>query len=424
MHLIDSVLSASKYHLYPAYRTLEKAERKWVPEAPVYQKLKQSRKLNRFYQADAAEAALHSAATTPDLMQTLLELKAARAARKRADEKEAAERKHAQAEKENEEHARLHGTMEDCGCCYGEYPLNRMVHCNSETEIHWFCKACAKMNAETQIGQSKHELVCMSTDGCEAGFSNDQRKQFMDEKLIVAIDRIEAETVLRLAGIENLESCPFCPFAAEYPPVEENKLFHCQNEDCVKISCRLCKKESHIPKTCEEYAKECGLSVRRQIEEAMTGAMIRLCNKCKMPFIKEEGCNKMTCKCGNVQCYICSKSCGYNHFNDVARGGQPGNCPLFDDVDKRHHEEVNKAEKEILAKVRAEHPEYAEEDLAIKVSDKVKSDEERRKNRHAHPQLPPGYHRMNGIYAGKNIPIVLSWLLLRDQFFFVSPDCL
>jgi len=210
------------------------------------------------------------------------------------------------------------------------------------------------------------------------------RIQFLDEKTIIALERNEQEAVLRMAGIENLASCPFCPFAAEYPPVEVDREFRCQAPDCEKVSCRLCKLESHIPKSCEENAKENGLSARRQIEEAMSAALIRKCNKCGTPFVKEEGCNKMTCTrngCYNVQCYICSKSCSYDHFDDKTRGGKPGNCPLFDNVEVRHDAEVKKAEQDALDKVRAEHPEYTEEDLKVKVSEDVLKDEERKKVR-------------------------------------------
>lgn len=220
--------------------------------------------------------------------------------------------------------------------------------------------------------------------------ANDTRSQFLDEMTKIALERCEQEANLRMAGIENLASCPFCPYAAEYPPVEIDKEFRCQAPDCEKISCRLCKLESHIPKSCEEHAKENGLSIRRQIEEAMSAALIRKCNKCSAPFVKDEGCNKMTCtQCRNIQCYVCSKSCGYDHFNDASRGGRPGNCPLFESVEQRHSDEVNKAEKEALERVRAEHPEYSEDDLKIKVSEVVTKDEERRKANDPRLAVPP-----------------------------------
>lgn len=67
--------------------------------------------------------------------------------------------------------------------------------------------------AETQIGLSKYKLECMSTDGCTGLFPPHQREIFLDAPSLTALDRIEQEAALREAGIEDLETCPFCPFA-------------------------------------------------------------------------------------------------------------------------------------------------------------------------------------------------------------------
>lgn len=42
----------------------------------------------------------------------------------------------------------------------------------------------------------------------------------------------------------------------------------------------------------------------------------RSCWQCKRKFIKEAGCNKMTCTCGARMCYICRQPVtNYSHFN-------------------------------------------------------------------------------------------------------------
>lgn len=92
----------------------------------------------------------------------------------------------------------------------------------------------------------------------------------------------------------------------------------------------------------------------------------------------------MTCpKCGNLQCYICSKSCDYAHFNDVARGGKAGNCPLFDHggTEVRHYEEVAKAEAAARDKVLKEDKEVDAAFLEFRTSESVRKDEERRKTK-------------------------------------------
>ncbi|KFX99740.1 hypothetical protein O988_03675 [Pseudogymnoascus sp. VKM F-3808] len=401
--------------LYTAYQDIAEAQRLWDPNNPSYNKLKQPRKA-KTYLPHLVDGKLADPATPEDQKRAYLELKDVRVGRtnwetklaaktQREAEEAAAKKKYEDDEAANLEQAKRENTMEECGCCYDDFPRNRMIHCNNDSITHFFCKRCARLHAETQIGSAKYELQCMSTDVCNAGYSHAQRQIFLDDNLTTALDRIEAETVLRLAGIENLASCPFCSYAAEYPPIEQERLFHCQRETCAKTSCRLCQKESHIPKTCKENAKDIGLDVRREVEEAMTKAMVRLCNKCKGPFIKEDGCNKMNCPCGNIQCYVCSKSCQYNHFDDERRGGKAGNCPLFDDVNKRHEEETKRAEEEVVEKLRREHPEVAPEDLEIKVSDTVKADEARRRQKHHHIPAADRFLLNPGrVFAGGDIP--------------------
>lgn len=244
----------------------------------------------------------------------------------------------------------------------------------------------------------------------------------MNENAKIALERCETESNLRMAGIENLASCPFCPYAAEYPPVEIDREFRCQNPDCEKVSCRLCSKESHIPKTCAEHEKETGLSIRRQVEEAMSAALIRTCNKCNTPFVKEEGCNKMTCTlkgCMNIQCYVCSKSCSYDHFNDERRGGKAGNCPLFESVEDRHDSEVTKAQKEALEKVLAEHPEYTAEDLKIQMSSNVAQDDAARKARDAQRNALGGFG--GGVGAAQIAALQARMAAARQGIYMEAP---
>ncbi|KAH7150487.1 hypothetical protein B0J13DRAFT_620794 [Dactylonectria estremocensis] len=322
----------------------------------------------------------------------LKELRAARLIRASLVNKKNKELQAKEAEEKDYEEAKSRGLLMECECCFTELPENRLVHCDAEL-CHWFCMDCARRNAETLIGLSKYEMTCMSMDGCEAGFCQAQRIKFLDKKLTKALDRIEQEAVLRMAGIDNLASCPFCPFAAEYPSIEINREFRCENPTCQVISCRLCEAETHLPKTCAEAALENGVPARRGIEEAMSSALIRKCNKCNTPFIKESGCNKMRCPregCRNNQCYVCSKSCDYAHFNDVTRGGKAGNCPLFDVTEKRHEEEIQNARNKALKVATENNPGINAELLNINMSDKVAEDDER-KRRQRVPQFRRGY---------------------------------
>jgi len=283
-------------------------------------------------------------------------------------------------------------------CCFDDVPINKATHCDGE-EPHFFCLECAKRNANSEIGKSKYKLVCMDGSGCKAEFEKEQVRRFLDVKTRDTLERLQQQEEIRLADLDDLTSCPFCDFAAICPPVEEDREFRCANPDCEKVSCRLCKLETHIPLSCEANAKENKVTIRHAVEEAMTEALVRSCHKCKNKYIKEFGCNKMMCmRCSSIQCYVCSKDItkdGYAHFNESARGGRPGQCPLFDNTEQRHDEEVKKAEQKALEKVRAEYPKFSEEELKIKVSDAVQKNERDRIRQaeaaHGHympPQMP------------------------------------
>ncbi|KAK6524531.1 hypothetical protein TWF281_011437 [Arthrobotrys megalospora] len=265
----------------------------------------------------------------------------------------------------------------ECGCCFGEVPFAQLTQCS---DGHLFCLECGMQNAKTEIGQQKYKLFCMDASGCRKEFPAHEIKRFCDEKMLSALEKFEQRDVIMKAGLEGLSECPFCEFAAIMPPVEDDREFRCYNPDCMKVSCRLCDKLTHIPLTCEESAKDEKQSLRRGVEEAMTEALLRKCGKCSLPYVKESGCNKIICsRCNAMNCYLCSKVIkDYHHFNDPARGGKTGNCLLFDNTDERHHNEVHAAEQAAIAKIRAENPDITEEQMRIQLS-QVVIDGERQK---------------------------------------------
>ena len=89
------------------------------------------------------------------------------------------------------------------------------------------------------------------------------------------------------ANLDDLEQCPFCPFATIMEvPKEMNKVFSCLNPDCGKDSCRLCGQLSHIPMRCEEMENDEVVRKRTYIENKMAEALIRHCYNCQRPYIK------------------------------------------------------------------------------------------------------------------------------------------
>ncbi len=65
----------------------------------------------------------------------------------------------------------------------------------------------------------------------------------------------------------------------------------------------------------------------------------------------------------------------YQHFGEA----QQGKCPLHENVEERHEQEVKRAADEAMAKVRADNPGLSDADLMIQVSDRVKQAENARR---------------------------------------------
>ncbi|CAL1697818.1 unnamed protein product [Somion occarium] len=256
----------------------------------------------------------------------------------------------------------------ECGCCFTDYPFDHMVQC---PDAHLFCKTCMCTYAETLLGSHDPNIICMDQSGCKLPFPESELRRFLSPKLLSLYERVKQRKEIEAAGLEGLEECPFC----EYKVVIENeqeRLFHCQNEDCGAVSCRSCKKLDHLPRTCKEVEEDKKLDAQHTIEEAMTRALMRNCPKCKKAFVKEMGCNKMTCpNCRTLSCYICRQVItSYEHFNQPPPYNVPADktkCPLWDSVEQRHSDEVAEAARKALEQYKREHPDVDEKDIRIDI---------------------------------------------------------
>ncbi|EFR02426.1 ubiquitin conjugating enzyme 7 interacting protein 1 [Nannizzia gypsea CBS 118893] len=298
-----------------------------------------------------------------------LEIKDARAERKRRTVAQALRRQALEEENVNFAHYTAIGGLIECRCCYRDTPLNRTVSC-SAAEAHTFCWECMRSNAKTQIGYMRHSLQCTDIDGCEAGFSQGDLLASIGESLTGKLLDLQQYDEIKKANLGDLEECPFCEYKAIYPPVEENYEFRCLKPECTRVSCRRCQQPSHIPMACKKSIDEDIAPLRKTVEEAMSKAVIRNCpnKKCRIPLIKESGCNKMTCsKCGTGMCYTCNKDItleGHSHFSND-RGGCRSGIGVFDPY--MHEKERRTARKKELEKIMRDNPGLREDDIGVEL---------------------------------------------------------
>ncbi|KAF9264839.1 hypothetical protein L218DRAFT_861859 [Marasmius fiardii PR-910] len=286
------------------------------------------------------------------------------------------------AEKLNDQEYEENGDGVECGCCFSTYAFDKMVQCE---DGHLFCTECMTSYAENLLGSHNVSIICMDQSGCKMPFPVSELRRFLPDKLMDLYERVKQSKEIEMAGLEGLEECPYC----EYKCVIENpdeKLFRCGNLDsCGAITCRQCKKlasnasqgfSDHLPKSCKEMEEDKHLDGRHAIEEAMTRALMRSCPKCNKAFVKDDGCNKMTCpNCRSLSCYICRKLIpeGYAHFNQApphepTTSKSSKKCPLWDGpVEARHAKEVQEAAEKAKEEYRLENPDVDDKDIHVDI---------------------------------------------------------
>ncbi|GFR90978.1 E3 ubiquitin-protein ligase RNF14 [Elysia marginata] len=241
-------------------------------------------------------------------------------------------------EKLNEEFCQ---TIHLCEVCYDEYPgtqFFRILECS-----HAFCHTCMQAFCEMHtIAGTVEELRC-PTPKCDS---------ILPPYIIQAVLSEEAyerwEKLLLQKTIDAMEDTVYCPRCDNVVIVEEDResnLAHCPL--CFFAFCTQCERGWHQGRSCEteeemlenlekqatggnqNRALAAKLQeLRRKMEEEIESKRMKKkvankCPVCKIPVEKIGGCNKMTCKCGAIFCWICSQQIkGYDHF-------RTGKCDLF-----------------------------------------------------------------------------------------------
>ena len=244
------------------------------------------------------------------------------------------------ARKMAKEAATLSGSLVECQCCYDDFAFEEMTSCQ---DGHLFCIECVRRYAEEQLfGLSKTVLTCMSGSDeptavkgkCVASFIAGSLERALPPKVRAKYEEALFNAAVTSAGLET-SKCPKCDFQALLPPTE--RVFRCPRKGCYYESCRDCGEPPHMPLRCSEVEKESHVEGRKNVEEAMTAARVRECPNpaCRKRFYKVEGCNKMTCACLSIICYVCrgkvEATVGYKHFCQIPNctHGSCERCPLF-----------------------------------------------------------------------------------------------
>lgn len=220
-----------------------------------------------------------------------------------------------------------------CLVCYDSFTNPELVTCDLDTS-HTICEPCLCKYISTELfEEGRATKKCVHCP--EGRYSEMRLHDVLPKRTLAVFASLETKTALANAGITEATHTCKCGNCVIVP--DGCTVHMCAA--CGHGSCVLCNEENHIPLRCDEVEKDADAKIRHKIEEAMTEALLRKC-ECGQTFIKESGCNKMTCKCGRKMCYLCKEAItGYDHF------GGPNPCKLFAEYEEDDKARVAEAER-------------------------------------------------------------------------------
>lgn len=193
----------------------------------------------------------------------------------------------------------------ECSCCYEDKSIDSFGQCS---DGHIICNNCIKTHAQNTIYQKMScKIGCInSQDKCYGNIDDSILSKLLDVRVFSEyknLKRLDEMKELSIDGI-NIKMCQHCNAGTDIGESKQDVLVCLE---CFKDTCLKCNQIAHYGSECYHLGK-INRGKRQTIEDKMTEAMILRCEKCSNPIVKDEGCNSVTCLCGNIICYVCKKT--------------------------------------------------------------------------------------------------------------------
>ena len=207
-----------------------------------------------------------------------------------------------------------------CGVCFDDIvECGELIECSSGScyLTHLVCKGCLLGHITSMLNDGIADNNCMfdKSDKCGGWYSElDIQKAIgleNQEMLAKWNDTLISCEIVKLAGVcDNYLICPLCcrwGCIFDAPAGAGNRhAFYIPCGKCGEQWCTLCKRRAHDARSCYNLqfnAEDSRAGVRetvidKMLQDIVTRTLTHCCSICGCTYIKEEGCNLMTCpKC-------------------------------------------------------------------------------------------------------------------------------
>ncbi|CAF0987111.1 unnamed protein product [Rotaria sordida] len=192
-----------------------------------------------------------------------------------------------------------------CGAYTSELEYD---HCGiQDVQGHYFCTQCSTNIVRLFFSELQNYiplrcLIChieLNPSVFERQLTPEQI-EFYDQHMLIFVWSKDF-----LHKDERLDHCPFCSFAA-IRNINASHIFHCQHEQCLKVSCLICRKV--CPKFQSDYGTDEELTEmdkhfkcaelandKHIVDQYLESGQKVACPKCGLAGMKDDACTHMAC---------------------------------------------------------------------------------------------------------------------------------
>ncbi|CAN6304285.1 unnamed protein product [Urochloa humidicola] len=209
---------------------------------------------------------------------------------------------------------------------------------------HFFCNDCWTGYFVATLDSGKRQIRCMEVK-CPAICDEDVVQRLLSRRDPAAAERfcsfLLQSYVDDNSAVKWCPSVPHCGRAIRLAKADVEPL--CEVEcPCGVSFCFWCAATVHSPCPCVMWERweAKGRGEAENVKWLLVNA--KNCPKCFKPIVKIDGCNLMTCTCGQYFCWLCGGATGFAHTWTNISGHS---CNRFEEVEKK---KVDNAKRQLL----------------------------------------------------------------------------
>lgn len=224
-----------------------------------------------------------------------------------------------------------------CLCCFNSIAITKSIVC-SKSDTHASCNECMIAYIEESINNMTSIVCMMKHIKCEGLYDESVIVTLMKPHIKATYDLMRSIHATREKHIVTPNSF-ICPVCQRYLLIlrDDEKRTHFVCDICSNPFCIKCNNQALVC-VCSNINTMSEDMIKQIIGAIIDKIIIHKCPACSSKYIKEDGCNLMTCS--NCHAYSCW-SCGiqvfpingkkYQHFKGSGSADKNAVCPLYGD---------------------------------------------------------------------------------------------